>query len=95
MGIEVSVSMTYISRSSDFALYLEDYLMGVHHYLGLSISMIPAVSKTKSLPLCNFKTVRGIFMKLHTNISLGDVQSARNITLVLRLFELHPFELFK
>ena len=23
--------MTYISRSSDFALYLEDYLMYVHH----------------------------------------------------------------
>ena len=28
---EVKVSMTYISRSSDFALYLEDYLMYVHH----------------------------------------------------------------
>ena len=27
------------------------------------------VSKTKSCPLCNFKTVQGIFMKLHTNIN--------------------------
>ena len=27
MGHEVKVSMTHISRSSDFALYLEDYLM--------------------------------------------------------------------
>ena len=26
--------MTYISWSSDFALYLEDYLMYVHHTLG-------------------------------------------------------------
>ena len=31
---EVKVSMTYISRSSDFALYLEDYLMYEHHTLG-------------------------------------------------------------
>ena len=31
--------MTYISRSSDFALYLEDYLMCEHHTLGLWISM--------------------------------------------------------
>ena len=31
----MKVSMTYISRSSDFALYLEDYLMYVHHTLGL------------------------------------------------------------
>ena len=27
--------MTYISWSSDFALYFEDYLMYEHHYLGL------------------------------------------------------------
>ena len=26
--------MTYISWSSDFALYLEDYLMYVHHTFG-------------------------------------------------------------
>ena len=35
MGHEVKVSMTYISRSSDFVLYLEDYLMCVHHTLGV------------------------------------------------------------
>ena len=34
-GHEVKVSMTYISRSSDFVLYLEDYLMYVHHTLGV------------------------------------------------------------
>ena len=34
VGHEVKVSMTYISRSNDFALYLEDYLMYVHHTLG-------------------------------------------------------------
>ena len=27
---DVKVNMTYISRSSDFALYLEDYLMYVY-----------------------------------------------------------------
>ena len=32
---EVKVSMTHISRSTDFALYLEDYLMYEHHTLGL------------------------------------------------------------
>ena len=35
VGHEVKVSMTYISRSSDFALYLEDYLMYEYPYLGL------------------------------------------------------------
>ena len=35
VGHEVKVSMTYISRSSDFVLYLEDYLMYVHHTLGV------------------------------------------------------------
>ena len=35
VGHEVKVSMTYISQSSDFALYLEDYLMYLHHTLGL------------------------------------------------------------
>ena len=30
---------TYISWSSDFALYLEDYLMHEHYYLGLWVSM--------------------------------------------------------
>ena len=30
-------SLTYISWSSDFALYLEDYLMFQHHYLGLRV----------------------------------------------------------
>ena len=51
---------------------------------------------TKSRPLCNFKTVQDIFMKLHTNINQYEVTCrARTITLVLILFELHPFELFK
>ena len=31
---ERKVSMTYISQFSDFALYLEDYLMYEHHSLG-------------------------------------------------------------
>ena len=35
----MKVSMTYISRSSDFALYIEDYLMYEHHTLGLWVSM--------------------------------------------------------
>ena len=35
MGHEVKVSMTHISRSSDFALYLEDFLMNEFHTLGL------------------------------------------------------------
>ena len=33
-GHEVKVSLTRISRSSDFVLYLEDYLY-VHHTLGV------------------------------------------------------------
>ena len=32
--IEVKVSRTCISRSSDFALYLEDYLMYIQNTLG-------------------------------------------------------------
>ena len=35
----MKVSMTYISWSNDFVLYLEDYLMYVHHTLGVWISM--------------------------------------------------------
>ena len=35
VGHEVKVNMTYISRSSDFASYLEDYLMHEYHTLGL------------------------------------------------------------
>ena len=35
VGHEVKVYMTYISRSSDFVLYLEDYFMYVHHTLGV------------------------------------------------------------
>ena len=38
VGHEVKVSLTYISRSSDFVLYLEDYLMYIHHTLGVWIS---------------------------------------------------------
>ena len=35
VGHEVKDSMTYISQSSDFALYLEDYLMyGCTSYFG-------------------------------------------------------------
>ena len=34
VGHEVKVSMTYISRSSDFVLYLEDDLIYIHHTLG-------------------------------------------------------------
>ena len=34
------VTVTYIPWSSDFALYLEDYLMHEHYYLGLWVSMI-------------------------------------------------------
>ena len=35
VGHEVKVSMICISQSNDFALCLEDYLMYVHHILGL------------------------------------------------------------
>ena len=38
-------AVTYIPWSSDFALYLEDYLMYEQYYLGLRASM------TQSLPL--------------------------------------------
>ena len=40
MGHEVKVSMTHISLSSDFALYmyLEDYLMYEHHTLGYDLT---------------------------------------------------------
>ena len=34
-GDEVKVSMTYISWSSDIALYLEDYMIYVHHTSGV------------------------------------------------------------
>ena len=34
VGHEMKVSMTYISWSSDCALYLEDFFMYEHHYLG-------------------------------------------------------------
>ena len=33
--MDLWVSMTYISRSSDFVLYLGDYLMYVHHTSGV------------------------------------------------------------
>ena len=36
--------MTYISWSSDFALYLEDYLIYEHHILGLKVSMTRCLS---------------------------------------------------
>ena len=39
LGHEVKVSMTYISQSSDFVLYFEDYLIYEHHTLGLWVSM--------------------------------------------------------
>ena len=35
VGHEVKVSMTLISRSSDFALYRQDVMMSVHRTLGL------------------------------------------------------------
>ena len=35
VGHKVKVSMTYITRSINFALYLEDCLMYVHHTLGI------------------------------------------------------------
>ena len=35
VGHEVNVSMAYISRSSDFALYRKDYLMYARQSLGL------------------------------------------------------------
>ena len=47
VGHEVNVSMTFISWSSGFTLYLEDYLMYVHHTLGLWISMTHVWPKNK------------------------------------------------
>ena len=37
--LKINVTVTYISWSSDFALYLEDSLMYVHHTSGLWVSM--------------------------------------------------------
>ena len=36
--------MTYISWSSDFALYLEDYLLHECHFFGLFVSMTQPVT---------------------------------------------------
>ena len=52
----------------------------------------PCLSVTKSCPLCNLKTVQGIFMKRHININQ---QSARTVTLGYIFFQLCPFELCK
>ena len=41
------VTLTYISWSSDFALYLEDYLMYEHHTLGLWVSMTRHLTSNK------------------------------------------------
>ena len=38
------VTVTYIPRSSDFALYLEDYLMYERYYFGLDISMTQSLT---------------------------------------------------
>ena len=59
------------------------------------LKFVISSSVTKSCPLYNFKTVQDIVMKLYTNITLDDMQSARTITLVLIRFELRPFELCK
>ena len=32
--LAINLGHTYISWTSDFALYLEDYLMGEHHIFG-------------------------------------------------------------
>ena len=42
-----------MSRFSDFALYLEDYLMYEHYYLGLCISMVPKFDLKINLGLCD------------------------------------------
>ena len=39
MGHEAKVTMTYISQSSDFALYLDDFWIYEHHTSGLWVSM--------------------------------------------------------
>ena len=41
--LEINVGH-YIPWSSDFALYLEDYLMYEHYYLGLWVSMTQSLS---------------------------------------------------
>ena len=43
----MKVTVTYIPRSSDFALYLEDYLMYEHYYLGLWVSMTQSLTSNK------------------------------------------------
>ena len=39
--------MIYIAWSSDFALYLEDYLMYEYYYLGLWVSMTQSFTQNK------------------------------------------------
>ena len=41
--LKINVTVTYISWSSDFASYLEDCLMYVHHTSGLWVSMTPFI----------------------------------------------------
>ena len=41
--------VTYIPWSSDFALYLEDYLMYEYYYLGLWVNMTQIYLKYRSL----------------------------------------------
>ena len=53
VGHEVKVSMTHISWSSDFALYLEDYLMYEHHTLGLWVSMTLMFDLKKFVAHCD------------------------------------------
>ena len=53
MGHEVKVSMTYISRSSDFVLYLEDYLMYVHHTFGSMNQYDPAFNLKINVGHCD------------------------------------------
>ena len=53
VGHEMKVSMTHISLSRDFALYLEDYLMYEHHTLGLWVSITPTFNLKINVGYCD------------------------------------------
>ena len=53
MGHEAKVTMTYILRSSDFALYLEDYLIYDHHTFGIISQFDPVFDLKKNVGHCD------------------------------------------
>ena len=63
--------MIYIPWSSDFALYLEDYLMYEHHTLGLWVSMISMTYISQSSDFAIY--LEDYFMYVHYNLGYESV----------------------